>query len=36
MNLLGDKAYGINIEKHKRKSNFKTPAPFEMAKRMFY
>ena len=36
MVLLGDKAYGVNIEKNKRNSNIKTPAPFEMAKRMFY
>ena len=33
MNLLGDKAYGVNIEKqcNKRHSNMKRPAPFEMA-----
>ena len=36
MNLLGDKAYGVNSDKFKRDSKIKTPAPFEMAKRLFY
>ena len=36
MNLLGDKSYGVNLEKAKRDSQSKMPAPFEMAKRLFY